>query len=156
MRCQKGQGLLEFAFVLPFLILIIFGLFYTGMLFSDYIALNNIARVAARDASLVTAEDYQESQFNDIYDKYITESKKSSDPTKHFLPNSLYTWDPSNKAQFSIEPGDNNVVVTLNAPVNQNSGLYGSLSKVLDALQNIQVTYEMYSEYEHTASESSD
>ena len=176
MRYQRGQGLIEFALVLPFLLIIIFGLFYAGMLFSDYIALNNLARQAARDASLVTSETYTDSQYDTVYDKFVNEAKSSADPKKYFLPNSLYTWDPNSNGkdgtQFYIEPSkttsssssesgssdsssssNNSVTVHLKAPINStDSGLYGSLTQLFNIAQNIEVTYSMYSEYEHTTS----
>lgn len=150
MRYQKGQGLIEFALVLPFLLIIIFGLFYAGMLFSDYIALNNIARVAAREASVVTSDDYKSSGFNTVYNQH-TGAKDS-------LPNTLYTWNPSDRAAFTItndkdSSGQPIVTVTLKASVNTDSGgLYVPLSNMFSVLQNMTVTYTMYSEYEHNDS----
>ena len=157
MKCQKGQGLVEFAMVLPFLILIILGLIYIGLLFSDYIALNNVARTAARDAALISDTTWQASGYQTIKTKYITESKKSSDPSRHYLPNGLYTWDPSNDSQFSINydtdsNGDPMVRVVLKAPVySKDGGLYPVFVKVIgSALEELTITYEMRSEAEHT------
>ena len=181
MRYQRGQGLIEFALVLPFLLVIIFGLFYAGMLFSDYIALNNLARQAARDASLVTSETYTESQYDTVYNKFINEAKSSADPKKYYLPNSLYTWDPNSNGkntQFYIytesinntessesdsssssssSSSGSNVTVHLKAPINSvDSGLYGSLTSLFNVAQNLEVNYSMYSEYDHTTSTSTD
>ena len=151
MRSQKGQGLLEFAFVLPFLILIMFGLFYAGMLFSDYIELNNLARVAAREAAVVTQSDWDK-DYKVVREKFKTAAKGSSDPKKHFLPNSLYIWDFTDTSKFKIEYGedDQSVTVTLIADVNEaDGGIYTSLSKQFDVVKQISVNYKMYSEYEH-------
>ena len=151
MRSQKGQGLLEFAFVLPFLILIMFGLFYAGMLFSDYIELNNLARVAAREAAVTSQENYKKG-YPTVRDKFTTAAKASADPTKHFLPNSLYTWDPS-KDDFTItyDPDNQAVKVTMVARVNEaDGGIYTSLSKQFNMIQKMTVNYTMYSEYAQT------
>ena len=158
MRSQKGQGLLEFAFVLPFLILIMFGLFYAGMLFSDYIELNNLARVAAREAAVITSDNYDEDKkergdgYISVRDKFTASAKSSSDPKKHFLPNSLYIWEFSNKEKFQItyDEDDQSVTVLLVADVNSaDGGIYNSLSKRLNIVQTISVSYTMFSEYEH-------
>ena len=37
MRRQKGQALVEFAFVLPILLMIVFMILYGGMMFADYL-----------------------------------------------------------------------------------------------------------------------
>ena len=36
MHKQKGQALVEFALIIPFFLLLIFGLIYSGLLFHDY------------------------------------------------------------------------------------------------------------------------
>ena len=159
MRSQKGQGLLEFAFVLPFLILIMFGLFYAGMLFSDYIELNKVARVAAREAAVVSADDYSDG-YPTVRAKFATAAKSSSDPKKFYLPNSLYVWDFSTKAKFDMEydkynKGDQSVTVTLVADVNEDDGgIYNALSAQFNVARKISVEYTMHSEYDHSTTTS--
>jgi Flp pilus assembly protein TadG len=45
---REAQSLVEFAFVIPVLLLIFFGIFEFGMLLSVYVGLTNTAREAAR------------------------------------------------------------------------------------------------------------
>ena len=153
MRSQKGQGLLEFAFVLPFLILIMFGLFYAGMLFSDYIELNNLARMAAREASVVTTDEWT-TDYTTVRTKFENAAKSNTDYKKYYLPNSLYIWDFKDKNKFKMEynkDGSQSITVTLIADVNSaDGGIYNSLSKQFDVVQQISVEYTMHSEYEHT------
>ncbi len=154
MRSQKGQGLLEFAFVLPFLILIMFGLFYAGMLFSDYIELNNLARLAAREAAVVSTDDWDKDKgkYPTVRQKFVDSAKNSADYKKHYLPNSLYIWDFKDTNKFKIEynTDDQSVTVTLIADVNSaDGGIYNSLSKQFNVVQTISVEYTMFSEYEH-------
>ena len=52
MKKQKGQSLVEFTLVLPFFLLLIFGLIYSGMLFYDYSTLSNMARSVARERAI--------------------------------------------------------------------------------------------------------
>ena len=70
MKKQNGQVIVEFALILPLLLLFIFGIFYSGMLFHDYSTLSNIARSAARERAISTETDaniikhyYEERQF---------------------------------------------------------------------------------------------
>jgi len=49
---QKGQGIIEFAIVLPLFLLFLFGIIYSGMLFYDHATLSNIARASAREAAI--------------------------------------------------------------------------------------------------------
>jgi Flp pilus assembly protein TadG len=49
---QDGQAFVEFAIVLPFLALLVFGVAQFGLLFRDYLAITDAARVAARAAAV--------------------------------------------------------------------------------------------------------
>lgn len=152
MRSQKGQGLLEFAFVLPFLILIMFGLFYAGMLFSDYIELNNIARTAAREAAVVSTDDW-DSEYTKVRTKFANAAKSSSNPEKFYLPNSLYVWDFTKEEylKMTYKPEDQSVTVELVAKVNSaDGGIYNALSAQFNVAQKISVEYTMHSEYDHS------
>ena len=51
-RRQRGQSMVEFAIVIPFFLVFIMGIAYFGAAISDYIALNNMARSCAREASI--------------------------------------------------------------------------------------------------------
>ena len=73
MKIQKGQSLVEFALVVPFFLLLIFGLIYSGMLFHDYSSLSNAARSAAREAALI--EGHNQTDYDDIRNFY---SRKGS------------------------------------------------------------------------------
>ena len=68
MRKQKGQSLVEFALVVPFFLLLIFGLIYSGMLFHDYSSLSNTVRSAAREAALI--EGHSQTDYNNIRNFY--------------------------------------------------------------------------------------
>lgn len=59
-RNEKGQSLVEFALILPILLIIVFGIIDFGWLFYNQSSLNNCAREGARfavvNASQITAE----------------------------------------------------------------------------------------------------
>lgn len=52
MTNQRGQASIEFAFIVPFVMFIILGGIYAGILFMDYIQYNNAARAIARDIAI--------------------------------------------------------------------------------------------------------
>ena len=54
---QKGQTLVEFAFVVPILIFLFLSIMYLGIMFMEYLQYSNAARDAARDI----ATQYNES-----------------------------------------------------------------------------------------------
>ena len=51
-RRQEGQAMVEFALVIPLLLLLIFGIIQFGMLFNNYLALTDAVRVGARQAAV--------------------------------------------------------------------------------------------------------
>jgi Flp pilus assembly protein TadG len=51
-RREEGQAMVEFAIVLPVLLLIVLGIIQFGMLFKNYIALTDAVRVGARQAAV--------------------------------------------------------------------------------------------------------
>jgi Flp pilus assembly protein TadG len=49
---ERGQTVVEFAIVLPVLLLVLFAILQFGVVFKDYIALTDAARVGARKAAV--------------------------------------------------------------------------------------------------------
>ena len=72
MSKQKGQSLVEFAFILPGLLFIFLGLVYGGILFMDYIQYNNAARAIARDATFAKTEEMSEDALEKKYFNPLT------------------------------------------------------------------------------------
>lgn len=133
---QKGQSIVEFAVVLPFLLLIVLGIMYSGFIYSDYEAINDLARMAARDASVMTAEAYKKTGFDDLEAKYEEVG----------LPNNLYVL-----REVNIEyKSDQRIVVTVTAELNpDSSSLSGAFSNFLgrgSVLDTLTVTYQMHCE----------
>jgi len=52
LKNQKGQGLVEFALILPVLILILMAIIEFGFMFNSYLTLSNGVREAGRSAAL--------------------------------------------------------------------------------------------------------
>ena len=57
MKSEKGQSLVEFALVLPLLILLLFGIIDFGRIFNAYLTIDHAGRDAARTASIGKNDD---------------------------------------------------------------------------------------------------
>ena len=126
MRKEKGQAIVEFALVLPFFLMLCFGIIFTGLLFSDYLTLSNLARESARTASI---------EGNDHYDAI-----KQAGTSQRFLTR-LYSLH-----DITIEDGENSsVTVTLDVRRNSFPGS-GFVSYMLP--ENYTIVYSMYKEYQ--------
>ena len=142
MKSQKGQGILEFAIILPLFLLLSIGAIFFGMMFADYVAINSIASRSAREASLITASEYTNSGYN-----YEAIRQKFSTQT---MPAGIYTWDYSKDSDFHIEYDIQNqaVLVEVTATIDKTSGFYPAVGNLLEgsALEKLTVTYRMFSE----------
>ena len=121
---QKGQAIVEFALVMPLLLGILLSIAFFGLMFSDYLALNSLARTIARDCSLY--------ENNTGYTTYITNTKGY---TANDLPNHMYKWDPRNSGATYLEIHNNevggeadSVKVTLTAVADSSGGFYGNVA----------------------------
>ncbi|WP_443868750.1 TadE family protein [Mitsuokella multacida] len=140
MKFQRAQSMVEFALVLPLFMLVLFGIIYFGMAFSDYIALNSFARSSAREASISTESE----PYNDIKAKY---SQKD-------LPANLYEWD---QKDFTIKDititndgkSSKNVQVTIDANLSTDKDSLAQIFRNIlgeDSLFDIHIQYTMYKE----------
>ena len=159
-RGQRGQSMVEFGIVVPFFFVFIMGIAYFGAAISDYIALNNMARSCAREASIDGPSAYRK-----LENHYLAQD----------LTAGLYEWGPQayseglayihvDKDISEATTGNHgNVVVTLKAKIDMSrenaAAIFkrllirwaGASPKVLD----LDVTYTMYSEYDLSKEEKS-
>jgi Flp pilus assembly protein TadG len=49
---ERGQTMTEFAFVLPFLLVLLFGIIQFGIIFNNYVTLTDAARAASRKGAV--------------------------------------------------------------------------------------------------------
>lgn len=152
-RSQRGQSMLEFGIVIPFFLVFIMGIAYFGAAISDYIALNNMARSCAREASLGGPSTYRQ-----LENKYSAQD----------LTAGLYEWGPNEPGKpkrvdvKEIPPektGDHgNVVVKLHSEIDMSQENAATIFKRLlirwagasPEVLDLNVTYTMYSEYDLT------
>ena len=159
-RGQRGQSMVEFGIVVPFFFVFIMGIAYFGAAISDYIALNNMARSCAREASIGGPSTYRQ-----LENKYSAQD----------LTAGLYEWGPQayseGLADIKVKEDTSeattgnhgNVVVTLKSKIDMSrenaAAIFkrllirwaGASPKVLD----LDVTYTMYSEYDLSKEEKS-
>ncbi|TYZ29259.1 pilus assembly protein [Selenomonas caprae] len=141
---QRGQGIVEFALVLPLFCLLVFGIVFAGMMFADYMTLANIARSSARAAAKADAAAFA-NRYKLIRDDYQNQS----------LPLGFFTWDPKDEKYFKIEYDrtHSNVIVKMYAPINTVGSTVANVVNYLTSNKNdpinLQVTYTMYSENKH-------
>ena len=73
MKKHKGQVIVEFALILPLLLLVLFGIIYSGMMFHDYITVTNIARASAREAAISGTSVAVGSRYGNIETSYSSQ-----------------------------------------------------------------------------------
>lgn len=157
-RSQRGQSMLEFGIVIPFFLVFIMGIAYFGAAISDYIALNNMARSCAREASLGGPSTYRQ-----LENKYSAQD----------LTAGLYEWGPNVPRELADihvdkvlpeKPGDHgNVVVKIYSKIDMSRENAAAIFKRLlirwagasPEVLNLHVTYTMYSEYDLSKEEKS-
>ena len=152
---RKGQSLVEFAFVFPAFLLMVYAIIYFGFVFADYSTLNNIARSAARSASLQGSSKYR-----DIIDGELGALAPHGMPSEGWTDKEpLFLFQKGGKlasgATFDITETGDNVVVEIVAPMNPDAAI-GKLFKTFDYQDRrwarLSVTYTMYNEAKGTSS----
>lgn len=80
MKQQRGQTMVEFALMLPFMVLFILGMIYGGAMFMEYLNFSNNARQIAREVSVLENVDNRE----DIIKSYSDDGKDGEKKFAHF------------------------------------------------------------------------
>ncbi|MCR5757217.1 MAG: pilus assembly protein [Selenomonas sp.] len=154
---QKGQSMVEFAVIFPFFMFLIMSLAYFGLAFADYLQLNNIARSSAREAlnyTNISAEDNKKKSNGQLNNELKSNYNKVKEKySKQKLISDMYSWgDKSSKYDITYDKSNENVTVTIKAPLNKDTN---SLPAIMDRLANsnvsdsgtfdINIKYTMYS-----------
>lgn len=101
MSKEKGQGLVEFAFVFPFVIILLFGIIYAGIMFYDYASLSSIARSSTREAA-ISQQSCPGKRYTELEERYKEEQK--------YLLTGLYETDGAD--YFKIEEDQKGYITT--------------------------------------------
>ena len=140
MHNQKAQGIVEFALVLPLFLLLVMGIIYFGLAFSDYLTMSNTVRSIAHEASL--KEDESE---------YKTVVQNCTNGVA--LVNDIFIWQPSSDGtnnkylKVNYNTTTKNVEVTATAEYNKDSTIGTVLKNFVgsSAEGDINIKYSMYS-----------
>ena len=91
---QRGQSMVEFVLCVPILMLLVFGMIFSGFIYADYLQYNNAARDVARDIAIRTADTRDELRSS-------INSQNSATLKRYIHPlTKLYG------ANFTVEPKD--------------------------------------------------
>lgn len=120
-RDERGQSLVEFALVLPILLLLLVGIFNFGEMFYSDIVINQAARDAARYASLGTSQT--------VLNQVVMQDCQTLDTSKVTL----------NVSQPYPQNSGNTVTITINYPVS----VMVPLSLLLPSPVNLQAVMTM-------------
>lgn len=141
-KTQKAQGIVEFALVLPLFLLLVMGVIYFGMAFSDYLTMSNSVRSIAHDASLRQTEaDYRNVVINNTRNLSFA--------------NDVFIWQPDTKdgqnnkyLSVEFENSSRNVVVTAHADFNKKSAIANAFNNLMGKKigNGINIRYSMYSD----------
>ena len=139
MNKQKGQSLVEFTLVLPFFLLLIFCLIYTGMLFYDYSTLSNIARTAARERAIT---DVSSVSNNDLLGRYLNVNAPEK-TFKYALVTDLYKPADTDPMKIVGPDSDGDITVTINMKLTADRSAL--MEMVLP--ENYSIVYHMRNDY---------
>lgn len=111
---EKGQGLIEFAVILPMLMFLTLSIIYMGAMFMDYIQYNNAARDAARDISLKQSTDSRSNVISNINKDGSEIWKNYAEPiTGLYTPKMHVDFVDSNGVVVNSEDNAQDIKVTI-------------------------------------------
>ncbi|SDG57287.1 TadE-like protein [Selenomonas sp. WCT3] len=156
---QKGQSMVEFAVTFPFFLFIVLAVAYFSFAFADYLQLTYIARDSAREAAIVSvaSKDRNNNTRSEKDKQKEREGKYQAICNKY--RNKVLISDVYTMGNFSITSKDDDVLVKINAPLNEHSVLGNTINTLLNffAKENendnnkvkafdINIQYKMYNE----------
>jgi Flp pilus assembly protein TadG len=113
---QKGQAFVEFAIVLPILLLLVFGIIQFGILFNNYLTLTDAVRAGARQAAVSRTLSDQVGPAIARVRAAASDLPSSTDPS--VLPVTVTPFDPSTGTQSWVQGGDVTVTATYPYSIN--------------------------------------
>jgi len=130
-RREDGQAYVEFALVLPLLLLIVMGIIQFGTVFKDYIALTDAVRVGARQAA-VSRSILDPNQRVPLVEQKMKDAAGTLDTSKMVI--TVTPWDPTTSTEAWVASGD----VTVRASYPLKINLLGMV--VFDSTMNSRTT----------------
>jgi Flp pilus assembly protein TadG len=111
-RGQEGQGMVEFALVLPFLLMIVLGIIQFGILFHNYLTLTDAVRAGARQAAVSRTDPDPEARAEARVRQSASKLQQGS------LQVAVDPWDPLTSTPSWAQGGDVTVSATYPFSIN--------------------------------------
>lgn len=124
---EKGQAMVEFALVLPLLLIIIAGIIDFGLIFNQKVLANNASREAARYVAVHYDTDLKNS---------TAASAKATEKVNQYLPSYIVSKIPPPTVETVIIGGEVKVTVTW-----ETSAFMPIYSKILDEVEIKSTTF---------------
>ena len=102
-REEGGQALIEFALVMPLLLLVVVGAIQFGLALQNYVALTDAVRVGARQAAVSRSIDPESSRVPLVVSKV---HRAGANLDKNKLRVTVTPWDPVNNISAWVQSGD--------------------------------------------------
>ena len=156
MKRQRGQTLVEFALMAPIMFLLIFGMIYGGVMFVDYMNLNNDARALARQIAVADASTRKE--LMELYSEDAIKNHEESDDKDDPIPASFKRfYNIKMIADYGYEEEDTEKTTPIDAIVTvnferDNKDLPWIVYKVGFPPEKFAITYRMRLEKQQTSS----
>jgi Flp pilus assembly protein TadG len=103
LREERGQSLIEFALVMPLLLILVLGIIQFGFALHSYIALTDAVRIGARQAAVSRSINPESSRVPLIVSKV---EKAGVNLDKNKLTVTVTPWDPVNNVSGWVQSGD--------------------------------------------------
>ena len=155
---QKGQSMVEFSVIFPFFLFLVLAVAYFSFAFADYLQLTYIARDSAREAAIVSVPSQVNNKTQTEKQKQQAREAKYKEICNKYKKDSLIS-DVYTMGDFKITSKDDDVLVSINAPLNEHSVLGNTINTLLNffAKENendnnkvkafdINIQYKMYNE----------
>ncbi|WP_187620287.1 TadE family protein [Selenomonas ruminis] len=155
---QKGQSMVEFSVIFPFFLFLVLAVAYFSFAFADYLQLTYIARDSAREAAIVSVSSQVNNKTRTENEKQQAREAKYKEICNKYKKDSLIS-DVYTMGDFKITSKDDDVLVKINAPLNEKSVLGNTINTLWNffAKENekdnnkvrafdINIQYKMYNE----------
>ena len=155
---QKGQSMVEFSVIFPFFLFLVLAVAYFSFAFADYLQLTYIARDSAREAAIVSVPSKVNNKTRTENEKQQAREEKYQEICNKYKKSGLIS-DVYTMGDFTITAKSDDVVVNINAPLNDNSVLGRTINELLNFFPaenkneknrvkafDINIQYKMYNE----------
>ena len=135
MRRQQGQSAVEFALMAPIVFMMIFGMIWGGIMFTEYIHYSNALRTAVREIAVSKTKDDKREELISAKEAWILNLWEQEVSIPFYKPHRATVKDEDgNETEVPIiKESDGDVIITVAFTVPDE--VYATLPNVLKSLQ---------------------